>query len=369
MATVITEGKGQKYLLVLFLSNLIILTGIQFYRPGWVMDYPDRFSQFIDFLLTNCYTVVLVYFFILATMKQYHRERSRVETEKRKTQESNAVLHEQQLEIMSQNEELNSMNDKVEAQNAVLTMSITAALSIQKTILPKRAVMEQYFQYSVVYKPKDVVSGDFYWFASVGKFQFVAVVDCTGHGVPGAFMSLISHRLLTEIIETRNVYEPGRILTRLNTSVRTTLQQDITTDHNGLDICLCRIENSEDKKQILYAGAKCPLYHYSVSDRDVYKVDADRKSIGGVKYKKDFNFMSKVIDFEVGDKLFLSSDGYIDQSNNSRARYGSVRFYDLLVDISPLPVTEIKTHFKEELEAWSENSEQRDDITILTLQL
>ncbi|HTF03902.1 MAG TPA: response regulator [Bacteroidia bacterium] len=193
-----------------------------------------------------------------------------------------------------------------------ITDSIDYACRIQTSMLPNKKALKTYIPDSlIVYKPKDVVSGDFYWFKEVDGKIVVVVADCTGHGVPGALMSMVGNNLLNEIISGRMITEPAEILTELHTGVRSLLKQD--TDENpsqdGMDISICTID--KQNKLIEFAGANHNLFFFR--ERTLNLIKGDRKSVGGYQRETERVFTNYQLRYHPGDTLYMFSDGYADQ--------------------------------------------------------
>ncbi|MBN2520793.1 MAG: GAF domain-containing protein, partial [Bacteroidales bacterium] len=209
----------------------------------------------------------------------------------------------------------------INKQNQHIKSSIEYAKTIQNSILPIEKNVGKYFESLIIYKPKDIVSGDFYWFTTEknkeGKeLVFFAVVDCTGHGVPGAFMSLIGSRLLNEIVNQKQILNPAQILEFLNIGIQLSLKQDQTDNNDGMDICLCRFERIENEKyKLLFSGAKRPLYIYKNGNTQIQRIPGARKSIGGIRAKRSrlFYTNNETI-ISKGDIIYLTTDGFVDQN-------------------------------------------------------
>lgn len=255
--------------------------------------------------------------------------------------------------------------------------SIKYAKTIQDAVLVHKTELDKYFKSAIIFKPKDIVSGDFYWMRKIGnnpqkpKMIFVAVIDCTGHGVPGAFMSLISNILLSDIVIRTNTYEPDKILSALNDEIINILNQDQNTNDDGLDMAICRFDRNENGQiyQAVYAGAKNSIYYYS-SATDAYSlIPADRISIGGVLKNSRPVFTPKTFAVQKDDIIYMNSDGIIDQNNQLRKRFGRIKFQDVLTQVRKLPMDEQKTEIELALKNHMGNEEQRDDITILGLKI
>ncbi|MCS7005924.1 MAG: SpoIIE family protein phosphatase, partial [Cytophagales bacterium] len=204
-------------------------------------------------------------------------------------------LQQKQEEILAQNEELQQQREEIMAQrdfiemknkeltelNAHMSQSIQYASQIQRAILPAEEVIRNYVQdFFLIYLPKDVVSGDFYWFSKIDNHLFFAAVDCTGHGVPGAFMSMIGNTLLNKIINENKILDPAHILNALNEGIITSLRQRETGNNDGMDVCLCRIDIvNEEQFELYFAGARRPLYIFK--DDDIIELKGSRSHIGG----------------------------------------------------------------------------------------
>jgi len=302
-------------------------------------------------------------------------------------QEANTMLEEKQEEIMQQAEELRAINDElgiknteiersyavVNRQNDNIKGSIRYAQTIQEAILISKTELNKYFDNFLIYKPKDIVSGDFYWFYNLEspnsnlQTQFIAVVDCTGHGVPGAFMSLISNTLLNEILHVKKIYEPAKILFELNKDVKASLKQEFTDNDDGMDMCLCRIERCDNQPtKVTFAGAKRPLYHYHASERKVETIKGDLQSIGG-RFSKDAAFTEHEICINKNDCLYLTSDGFNDQPNMNRRRFSIRKFIERIEQTGHLPIAAQRLAFETAFELHRENQGLRDDITMLAI--
>jgi len=276
-----------------------------------------------------------------------------------------------EYEIREKNEELEQQKERIELQNRQIRASIGYAQTIQKAILPVKEQMDRNFESFVIFLPKDIVSGDFYWFTEIQNYNFVAAVDCTGHGVPGAFMSLIASRLMNEIINEKNIFEPNIILELINEGVKKALKQDVSDNNDGMDLCMCRLEKLDNQKtQIYFCGAKRPLF-YNVSDsNEIITIKGDRKSIGGVRIKKNVvPFSNTILDLKKDDTLYLTTDGFTDQNNPERTKMGTEKFVSTLEKISKLDLYSQKLELERQLFMHMKDAEQRDDITVFGIKL
>lgn len=267
--------------------------------------------------------------------------------------------------------EVKKAHDIIKSKNKDIMDSLRYAETIQKSVLPISSNIDNSLNgHFVLYKPKDVVSGDFYWFTEIENRIFAAVVDCTGHGVPGAFMSMIGHELLDVIIAREHVYDPAKILELLHAGVRSILQQDEQMNNDGMDVCLVMIESKRDSAdvQVTFAGAKRPLFHYC-EGLGFHEVKGDRKSVGGWQKEKLVTFTNVQLDLKKGACLYLTSDGFVDQHSLTNKKYGTKKLRKILENISPLDLKVQEEHLTNELNTHQSTQLQRDDITVFALKV
>jgi serine phosphatase RsbU (regulator of sigma subunit) len=269
-------------------------------------------------------------------------------------------------------------HDILEIKNRNITDSIRYAQTIQQTILPSEkelsAALKNYF---VFYKPKDIVSGDFYWLTNLddeniydNNKTFVAVVDCTGHGVPGAFMSMVGSNILNEIVKIRREYNPAKILELLDLAIVGSLKQYDKTNNDGMDICLCLIEPQDNNTQVTFSGTRRPLY-YVKGSQTLTEIRGDRSSIGGVHHNeaKVKKFTNNNIFLQNGDMIFLTTDGIADQNNTQQQKYSTQRLKSILEQNVSLDMYLQKNLLQTDLENYMQGVEQRDDITVMGIKL
>lgn len=270
-------------------------------------------------------------------------------------------------------------SQKIEAQKEVLsrinrslTDSINYAKRIQEAMLPSDDIIKQLVPESFVYfRPKDIVSGDFYYFFRRGNLLFVGAVDCTGHGVPGAFMSIIGYDLLKNVIEVQGLDDPGEILMSVNTMLRDTFKKETYLYdprhgevNDGMDMGLCVIDY--DQKVVRFAGANHSLY--VVSDNEIATYDGARTAIGS-ECRGDC-FIPKEIELAENDILYMFSDGYADQFGGPEGKkFKYRRFRHLLLNIHKLPFEDQKAILHQKMEEWMMGAtyEQVDDILLMGL--
>lgn len=266
-------------------------------------------------------------------------------------------------------EELQKEKEIVEKQNHNIKESINYARRIQEAILPPDNVVQKLLTESfILYKPKDVVSGDFYWMHKQGTKTYVAAVDCTGHGVPGAFMSLIGYNILEKVINENQKLSPSDILGKLSVEIATVLRQDDenATVKDGMDLALCSID--ESNMELEFAGAYNPLY--LVRKKELTELKGNKVPIGKGSAKKGVDFDNQKASLEKGDVIYLFSDGFPDQKGGpKRKKYYYPPFRDYLISISELPLEEQKNKLEQELENWRGDVEQFDDVLVLGIKV
>lgn len=279
------------------------------------------------------------------------------------------------LKIRRANKKINLQKLKLEKQNKEIKASIRYAQTIQQAMLPSDSQIEKYFDPFIIYLPKDIVSGDFYWITSQEsknkKTVYLAVVDCTGHGVPGAFMSMIGNRLLNEIVTERGIESPAEVLGMLNTMVKEALRQEETDNNDGMDLAFCKFEIEPGGKCLLtFSGAKRPVYIIKNSVNKLITYNGDRKSIGGYSLaRKEIKFTNHTQELEQGDMIYLFSDGIIDQNGPERKKFGRLRLEEAMIDSAKLNPAEQKEIFEKRLNDYMNKEEQRDDIALLGIKV
>jgi serine phosphatase RsbU (regulator of sigma subunit) len=298
--------------------------------------------------------------------------------------EQNVVLEhkvtERTLALNETNEELNTTLLTVEKQRDNIISSINYALRIQNAIIPKEQEIQKYFPESFVFfKPKDIVSGDFYWFADKGDKKIIVVADCTGHGVSGAFMTMIGNNILNQIVHDQEVTEPNEILNLMTPLLEKTLLRSEGKVKDGMDISVVSIEhlsgfeNLTDVK-ITYAGAMNPLYY--IQNQEFIEIKADKVPIGG-KQKEGFTYQKHNLNLSgLGDltdlTLYLCTDGFQDQFGGTEKRKFMVgKFKKFLLEISEKPMAEQKQILETTISNWmlAGNETQTDDICVLGIRI
>ncbi|WP_338761300.1 two-component regulator propeller domain-containing protein [Bernardetia sp. ABR2-2B] len=265
--------------------------------------------------------------------------------------------------------QLEGANDLIKTKNQAIMDSIRYGETIQHAILPDpQDFIRNFEDHFIIFKPQAVVSGDFYWSVRTGNKTFVAVVDCTGHGVPGAFMSMIGNTILNEIVTLQNITEPAQILENLNQGIWEALHQEDYQNLDGMDICLCVIEDADElnMRVVNFSGAKRPLF--ILKNDKLIEVKGSRKSIGG-RQKTDAEYEQRQLLLHPGDILYLTTDGYVDQNDFDRIKYGTLRFKKVLASFTGMPLHDQKEVLLEEMRTHMGEEEQRDDITLIGLKM
>ena len=281
----------------------------------------------------------------------------------------NSEILEKNQELEAQQLKLAEAYDNIQEKNKNITASITYAKRIQDAMLPSeekiKTVIEDCF---VFYQPRDIVSGDFYWISEAENKIVIAAVDCTGHGVPGAFMSVIGSNLLYEVIESQRILSPAKILDALNENVRRHLNQDKTNNRDGMDMSICVID--KEAKILTFAGAKNPLLH--VHDNKIEIIKGDRFPIGGFDKHGQKPFKEHTIIPREDSVFYIYSDGFQDQFGGlEKRKYMSRNFQEYLKTISSLPIKKQKKELAQEFKEWKDsgNEHQIDDVLVIGFKL
>jgi serine phosphatase RsbU (regulator of sigma subunit) len=316
----------------------------------------------------------------------FNRELEVKVTERTKELHAKAVILEKQAKELKEekeetaqlNEELNQMNEElgatlekvqkqkelIESKNSNIIASITYAKRIQEAILPPDDLVKFRLPESfILFLPKDIVSGDFYWCSSRNDKVIIAAIDCTGHGVPGAFMSVIGDSLMNQIVNISGITSPDEILRSLKEGVERSLKQDENDNRDGMDVALCVIDRYH--KKLEFAGARNPLYYVEGDEVKIEKGDAI--SIGREARTKERDFSKKTIHLDIPRMYYIFSDGFVDQFGGIKGhdKYTAKRFKEKLLEIHHLPMDAQKQFLFEDLENWRGEEKQTDDIMVI----
>jgi serine phosphatase RsbU (regulator of sigma subunit) len=313
-------------------------------------------------------TAVAGLFTYFATNRIVNSYESKIEVQNAELKDALHEIKQQQNQIVAKNEELKVQHDQIALKNQEINDSILYAKRIQTATLPKsiidNSIVAEHF---ILFKPRDIVSGDFYWYHDVDDYLIIAAVDCTGHGVPGAFMSMIGITFLNEIVVEKQIFEAGEILDRMRKSVINALGQEsnLKGSLDGMDMALCVIEKKN--RNIHFAGAFNPMI--CIRNSNLMEFKADRMPVG-IHGKMKEHFSTQTTQLENGDAIYLFSDGYADQFGGTKNRkFLNKNFRNLLIEINDLPMTEQKEVLTETLESWQGDTPQVDDILVIGLKI
>jgi serine phosphatase RsbU (regulator of sigma subunit) len=252
---------------------------------------------------------------------------------------------------------------ELQHKNQEITDSIQYASRIQKALLvDKKTIDESLKNQFILFKPKDIVSGDFYFFAKHEQYIFLAAADCTGHGVPGSLMSMIGHEKLQNALSFSN--EPGKILQLINKGIKETLNQknNETATRDGMDIALTRIDLQTGK--VIYAAANRPLWYIRNGVNEIQEIKATKKAIAGFTDDSEI-FEEHQLSFTSGDTYYIFSDGYADQFGQNGKKLMTKKFKELLLSIQYLQMKEQEKFLNDYIENWRAGQEQVDDILVI----
>ncbi|MFH2096399.1 MAG: SpoIIE family protein phosphatase [Bacteroidota bacterium] len=270
--------------------------------------------------------------------------------------------------LMIQQTEILKQNEQIKKQNHEITQSITYASRIQGALMPTHDNFSEIFtEHFIMYKPRDIVSGDFYFLQKVNDNVLFAAVDCTGHGVPGAFMSMLGIAFLTEIIRRKDVTSASEVLNLLRENVKESLKQTGKRgeQRDGMDMALCALNMKN--KELQYAGAYNPLLILRKGEVLEYKGD---KMPVGVHPKEKDSFTNHVVKLKKDDRLYMFSDGFVDQVGGpSGEKFMTENFRNLLLEVCSLPMAEQHIKLDETFTNWSSGQKQVDDIVIIGLKI
>jgi len=325
--------------------------------PPWYRTFGAFFGYFILIIL-------FIYGIIQLSVARLKRQRENL---KRIVEERTKEIQVQKEEIEAKNDTLSFQNEEIIQKNESITSSINYAKRIQEAMLPVRENISKHLTENfLLFKPRDIVSGDFYWYAEKDNKIIYTAVDCTGHGVPGALMSMIGSEILGSIVNTDGIVKADVILEKMNDAVVKVLKQETEGfSQDGMDMALCVIDL--ENKTVEYSGAKNPLIY--IHDGKLTQIKASRHGIGGYQEtKKDFE--SHLIKYESPTWFYMFSDGYPDQFGGANDRKFMIKkLKNLLLDIHYKPMKEQHEILDNTIEEWMANTNQTDDIIVTGFKL
>ena len=345
-----------KYDLISSTDELNFYIKPPFYKTAW-------------FIITaSIILIIAIIFFIRYRESKLKKEKIKLEK----------IIHERTKEIVKQKDKIAMQRDVVTYQKQEITDSISYAQTIQKAVLPKEEVLKEVFSdYFILFRPKDIVSGDFYWMSKKNNHVIFTAADCTGHGVPGAFMSMLGVSFLNKIVNEQSIIQPNIILNKLRENIIDSLQQKGFSEENqdGMDISICSI-NIENKK-LQFAGANNPMLLIKKRNKEIIldEIKADRMPVAIYSIMNDFTNIE--IQLEKGDAIYLFSDGFIDQFGGPKGKkFMKKNFKDLILENQNKDMTGQKDILTQNIEDWmkyktNSNSsfEQIDDIIVLGVEI
>jgi len=333
---------------------------------------------------------IILSFIIFRALKINKQKTEQIRQRNEEINQQKNHIEEQANEISKQRDIAILKGNELKEKNKDIEDSIHYALRIQQALLPKLEILENSFKdYFSIYKPKDIVSGDFYWATERGDETIVVASDCTGHGVPGAFMSMLGISFLNQITKDMQEFDAGEILIQLREIIIKSLKQNITESHSskdGMDMAI--IVHNKKSNILQYAGAYNPLYIISdekpeiitgfdkyrileteESNNKLYEIKADRMPIG-IYYIENKDFITKKVKIKENDQLYMFSDGFPDLYNyEQKSKYHTKRFKNLLLTNSHTSMSEQEKIIEKEYANWLGNGQQIDDIIILAIKI
>ncbi|AFM03488.1 putative periplasmic ligand-binding sensor domain protein [Bernardetia litoralis DSM 6794] len=313
---------------------------------------------------------------VLLTLFLIYRWRIWRVEQKRKQLEQKIALRTK--ELTQEKEKVEQQNTLIESANKKITDSIRYAQRIQDAIIPsEEEMLDAFTEHFVLFQPRDIVSGDFYWSWKNNGLSHFAVVDCTGHGVPGAIMSVVGFAMLEQTTKVKQINEPAKILTEMNTGIVGWLKQNegnvlhetgkIWKSRDGMDMSMISLDKVNRK--IVFSGAKNSLFH--TENGKIIEVKGDRFSIGGTLLKqKQKTFTDKHISLQKNDMVYLTTDGFLDQfGGGNNKKYSKKRFIELLNKIQHLPLKEQQKKLQESFVHWQGLQRQIDDMLVIGIRM
>ena len=278
------------------------------------------------------------------------------------------IVRERTAEVVAQKEEIEQQKEKIAAQNEEITSSIQYASRIQTALLTPTDQINRIFPENfILYLPRDIVSGDFYYITQAGKLKVSVVADCTGHGVPGGFMSMLGISFLTQIIGTKTDLKANEVLNELRNLVITALHQtgEIGGSKDGMDIAIYIID--EETQTLQFAGANNPLI--LIRNNELTHIKGDKMPIG-IHLRGELSFTNNVIQIQKGDVIYTFSDGYVDQFGGEDGRKFMIKhFKELLLEIHHKPMSEQRQILDETLKNWHGNTPRIDDVVVMGVRI
>lgn len=327
-----------------------------------------RQKNVTNLLLVSIAGLVLIIGLFAYFYKQKQKANRLISRQKQEIEDKNTILVSQNEEIKAQNEEISAQRDKLFKQHKEITDSINYARLIQSALLPSEILFNEIFSnHFTLYKPRNVVSGDFYWARNTGNHSVLVVADCTGHGVPGAFMSVMGISLLNEVVKPSEDFNPALVLGEMRQQVKLLLRQSNRAEgtRDGMDMAICIV--NKPNKILKYAGANISLFLFR--DNEITEVDADKMTVG-IHPKDNIDFTSHTINILPNDRFFLFSDGFADQfGGKDNRKFKRQSLLNLLAASSTLNMQNQKKELERAFENFKGNYNQIDDVMVVGFQV
>lgn len=299
--------------------------------------------------------------------EQINQQKEEILTQSESLKEALEEIQQINEEIKVKHDELNIRNLVIEKKNSNIISSINYGSRIQNALLPfDEQISENFKDYFILFKPKNIVSGDFYWFEDLGDKQILASVDCTGHGVPGAFMSMLGVGALDDAVLRQGLTDPSEILAHLDKYILNVLQQEQTDNKDGMELSITVID--KNTKTLSFAGARHGLYYFQEHKDELIK--GDHFGVGGISFRRKKAFKTKTLDISKPTTIYLYSDGYPDQfGGENNRKFMSKRLRRLIASIHTKPFTEQKDILESTLVDWMTDQKQVDDILVIGMKV
>jgi len=367
----------QRLIMYLFIIVILMVSGLGYfiYRNYRIKKQANKLLQEKNEKIQTQHDELLVMNVeIMQQKEEITSQRDEIEKHRDDLVVKNIEITKQKEEITTQRDEIEkqrdiatNQRDHIIKQNKLITDSIVYAKRIQTAILPMEDFFKQMLnEYFILYRPKDIVSGDFFWETVKGNKKIIAVADCTGHGVPGAFMSMLGISYLNEIVIKENIERPDEILNHLREHIVRSLKQQGKDGEvkDGMDISLFSIDKTTNMLQ--YAGANNHLT--LIRNDEIIVIEADKMPIS--IYLKMESFSLKEIELKKGDTIYAHSDGFGDQFGGpARKKFMSKRLRQTFLEMQPLSMIDQKTKLEQTFDEWRGNTEQIDDVLVVGIRI
>jgi two-component system, sensor histidine kinase LadS len=379
VSAIVAYKKGYKPARYFLIAFSLLLLGIVLALLKNFGVLPRNFITEYAINIGSAIEIILLAFALSEKVKTLREEKEAAQAllleelqEKNRIQER--ANQELEIKVTERTKEINAQKHVIEEKNKEITDSINYAKRIQHAILPSDEELKEYFTESfVLYQPKDIVSGDFYWSISTTtndkkKVSVISAIDCTGHGVPGAFMSIMGYTILNQTKQQQGVNCPADVLNFLNSQLSDVLKQRKTenTIRDGMDMSICAVDYSSN--QIQFAGANNPIY--LIRNKELIEYKADKQPIGAYIDERVTPFTNHTIATQKGDCLYLFTDGYADQFGGPKGKkFKNQQFKELLIEVSALPMETQKQTLKNKINDWKGSLEQVDDILVIGIRI